>query len=305
MEFFKNVTHIHFMRVRKIAIAFSCLLFLISIIALATKGLNFGLDFTGGLQIEVRYEQAADLNKIRSQLMTAGFHEQQVKTYGASSDVMITLPLKDDSQQQKVREQVSQVLTGGQIQQMSFIGPQVGQELASKGALAMIISMILILIYIAWRFEYRLAISAVIALIHDPMIILGVFSLFQIEFDLISLAAVLTVIGYSLNDTIVVFDRVRENFRKMREGAPLEIMDSSINQTLSRTIMTSGLTLLAVISLLIFGGPTLFGFALALLIGIVVGTYSSIYIAGALAVMMGLSRADFLTKPKAPEDERP
>ena len=305
MEFFKNVTHIHFMRARKVAIGFSCLLFLISIIALATKGLNFGLDFTGGLQIEVRYEQAADLNQIRNQLMGAGFHEQQVKTYGSTSDVMITLPLKDDSQQQRVKETVAQVLAGGQIQQMSFIGPQVGQELASKGALAMIISMILILIYIAWRFEYRLAISAVIALIHDPMIILGVFSLFQIEFDLISLAAVLTVIGYSLNDTIVVFDRVRENFRKMRQGTSLEIMDSSINQTLSRTIMTSGLTLLAVVSLLIFGGPTLFGFALALFIGIIVGTYSSIYIAGALAVMMGLSRTDFLPKPKTELDERP
>jgi preprotein translocase subunit SecF len=305
MEFFKNVTHIHFMRVRKAAMIFSCVLFVISILSLSIRGLNFGLDFTGGLELEVRYEQAADLNQIRQQLNAAGFHEQQVKTYGSTNDVMITLPLKDDTQQQKVRDVVSQVLTGGQIQQVSFIGPQVGKELASKGALAMIISMILILGYIAWRFEYRLAISAVLALIHDPMIILGVFSLFQIEFDLISLAAVLTVIGYSLNDTIVVFDRVRENFRKMREGTSLEIMDVSINQTLSRTIMTSGLTLLAVLSLLIFGGPTLFGFALALLIGIVVGTYSSIYIAGALAVQMGLSRADFLPKPKEAEDERP
>jgi preprotein translocase subunit SecF len=305
MEFFKNITHIHFMRARKIAAAFSCLLFLISIVALSTKGLHFGLDFTGGLQLEVRYEQAADLTLIRQQLNAAGFHEQQVKTYGASNDVMITLPLKEESQQQNVRARVAQTLVGGQIQQASFIGPQVGKELASKGALAMIISMILILIYIAWRFEYRLAISAVIALIHDPMIILGVFSLFQIEFDLISLAAVLTVIGYSLNDTIVVFDRVRENFRKMRQGTPLEMMDISINQTLSRTIMTSGLTLLAVISLLIFGGPTLFGFALALLIGIVIGTYSSIYIAGALAVVMGLSRTDFVPKPNVSTDERP
>jgi preprotein translocase subunit SecF len=306
MEFFKNITHIHFMRARKVAMAFSCILFLISIVALSTKGLNFGLDFTGGLQLEVLYKEAADLNQIRKQLQSAGFGEQQVKTYGASNDVMITLPLKKEKDpQQKVREEVARVLVGGEIQQVSFIGPQVGQELASKGALAMLIAMVLILIYIAWRFEYRLAISAVIALIHDPMLILGVFSLFQIEFDLISLAAVLTVIGYSLNDTIVVFDRVRENFRKMRQGDSFEIMDASINQTLSRTIMTSGLTLLAVISLLVFGGPTLFGFALALLIGIVVGTYSSIYIAGALAVMMGLSRTDFLPKPKIAADERP
>ena len=192
-----------------------------------------------------------------------------------------------------------QALPGAQIQRFNVVGAEVGKELFTKGALALFVSLLAILIYISMRFEYRFAISAILALIHDPVLILGMFSLFHIQFDLIAFAAVLTVIGYSLNDTIVVFDRVRENFRKVRKGTPLEIMNLSINQTLSRTIMTSGLTLLAVISLLIYGGPVLYGFSLALLIGILIGTYSSIYVAGALAVAFGLQRADFLPKQKA------
>ncbi len=305
MEFFKSTTKIRFMRASKWAAVFSAILFIASIASLSINGLNLGLDFTGGMQIEVLYPQPGNLDQIRQQLNQAGFLKQEVKTFGSSRDVMITLPVKQESQQTAVSDKVTQALVGAKIQSVSFVGPQVGKELAYKGALAMIIAFIAILIYIAFRFEYRFGLSAILALIHDPLLILGIFSLFHIEFDLISMAAVLTVIGYSLNDTIVVFDRVRENFRKVRKGTPAEIMDLSINQTLSRTIMTSGLTLLAVIALLVYGGPTLFGFSLALLIGIIIGTYSSIYIAGALALQMGLQRSNFIPKPKTDLDARP
>lgn len=305
MEFFKTNTKIEFMRAKKWTALVSAILFLTSIISLLVNGLHFGLDFTGGVQMELTYTQDADLDQIRSSLTQAGFNEKQVKSYGSTRDVLITLPATTSDQQKQVQAQVAAALPNATIASVNFIGPQVGAELAKKGALAMIVSMLAILIYIAMRFEYRFAVSAILALIHDPVLILGMFSMFHIEFDLVSMAAVLTVIGYSLNDTIVVFDRVRENFRKHRKKTPTEIMDLSINQTLSRTIMTSGLTLFAVISLLVYGGPTLFGFALALLIGVIVGTYSSIYVAGALALMMGLKRNDFLPKAKSELDDLP
>ena len=308
MEFFKKVTNIDFMRARWWTAAISALLVIGSCLTLAMNGLYLGLDFTGGVQVEATYTTAADLSQIRKQLDQAGFTENQVKTYGSTYDVLITLPtpkqMKDaegnqTDQQTQLQTQLVQALPGAQIQRFNVVGAEVGKELFTKGALALFVSLLAILIYISMRFEYRFAISAILALIHDPVLILGMFSLFHIQFDLIAFAAVLTVIGYSLNDTIVVFDRVRENFRKVRKGTPLEIMNLSINQTLSRTIMTSGLTLLAVISLLIYGGPVLYGFSLALLIGILIGTYSSIYVAGALAVAFGLQRADFLPKQKA------
>ncbi|MBX9705043.1 MAG: protein translocase subunit SecF [Gammaproteobacteria bacterium] len=305
MEFFKTNTKIEFMKAKKWTALVSAILFLTSIISLLVNGLHFGLDFTGGVQMELTYTQNADLDQIRSSLTQAGFNEKQVKSYGSTKDVLITLPATTSDQQKEVQSQVMAALPGATIASVNFIGPQVGAELAKKGALAMIVSMLAILIYIAMRFEYRFAVSAILALIHDPILILGMFSMFHIEFDLVSMAAVLTVIGYSLNDTIVVFDRVRENFRKHRKKTPTEIMDLSINQTLSRTIMTSGLTLFAVISLLVYGGPTLFGFALAMLIGVIVGTYSSIYVAGALALMMGLKRSDFLPKAKSELDDLP
>tara|TARA_R110000868_G_scaffold362686_1_gene624862 strand:+ start:4546 stop:5463 length:918 start_codon:yes stop_codon:yes gene_type:complete len=305
MEFFKANTKIPFMRLSKYAAVFSAVLFIASITSLCVNGLNFGLDFTGGMQIEVSYQQEANLPQIRDELTKIGYAEKEVKSFGSVHDVMITLPVKDQKQQTAVRTKVLQALPNAKLEQVSFIGPQVGKELANKGALAMIIAFLVTLIYVAMRFEYRFALSAILALIHDPILILGIFSFFHIEFDLVSLAAVLTVIGYSINDTIVVFDRVRENFRKVRRGSPKDIMDLSINQTLSRTVITSGLTLLAVIALLVYGGPSLFGFSLALFIGILIGTYSSIYVAGALAVAMGLKRADFLPKPKTELDARP
>jgi preprotein translocase subunit SecF len=312
MEFFKKTTTIDFMRARWITAAVSAILVIGSLVSLAINGLHLGLDFTGGVQLELKYAQPADLGQIRSQLSHAGFIDNEVKTYGSTQDVLVTLPplaIAKNSSAQGAQEQLqNKVLTalpGAQLQSFDVVGAEVGKELFTKGALAFFISILGTLVYIAFRFEWRFGVSAILALIHDPLLIIGMFSLFHIQFDLISLAAVLTVIGYSLNDTIVVFDRVRENFRKVRRGEPIDIMNLSINQTLSRTIMTSGLTLLAVLALLIYSGPVLFGFSLALLIGIVVGTYSSIYIAGALALVLGLKRADFLPKKKEAVDDLP
>lgn len=267
--------------------------------------MKWGLDFTGGTQIEVSFPQAADLNGIRDSLYKVGFKEAQVVSYGTSKDVLISIAPRADQDQTLMVNKVMEQLPGAVKQRVDFVGPQVGQELATKGALAVIVSLLATMIYIAMRFEYRLAVSSAVALVHDPVLILGIFALWGIEFDLKALAGLLAVIGYSLNDTIVVFDRVRENFIKIRRATPLEIMNISINQTLSRTIMTSVLTLFVVVALLVYGGETIRGFSLALIIGIVIGTYSSIYVAGALAVWMGLDRKDFLPSQRKEIDERP
>jgi preprotein translocase subunit SecF len=305
MEFFNPNSKVDFMGARKWAALLSILIFVFSIGALCVNGLKWGLDFTGGTQIEVSYAEAADLTSIREKLYSIGFKEAQVVSYGTSKDVLISIAPRADLEQLTLVDQVMQVLPGATKQRVDFVGPQVGQELATKGVLAIVVSLLATMIYIAMRFEYRLAFSSAVALIHDPILILGVFSLFGIEFDLKALAGLLAVIGYSLNDTIVVFDRVRENFIKIRRSTPIEIMNISINQTLSRTIMTSVLTLFVVVALFVYGGETIHGFALALIIGIVVGTYSSIYVAGALAVVMGLDRKDFLPSQRKEIDERP
>ena len=242
MEFFNPKSNIDFMGARKWTAIFSSLIFLISIGALFVNGLKWGLDFTGGTQIEITYPAAANLPNIRESLYTAGFTEAQVVNYGNSSDVLISIAPRSDMQQAAIVDKIMQVLPGATKQRVDFVGPQVGQEMATKGALAIVVSLLATMIYIAMRFEYRLAVSSAVALVHDPVLILGIFALFNIEFDLKALAGLLAVIGYSLNDTIVVFDRVRENFIKMRRGTPVEIMNASINQTLSRTIMTSVLT---------------------------------------------------------------
>ena len=305
MEFFKANSKVDFMGARKWAACLSILIFVVSIGALMVNGLKWGLDFTGGTQIEVAYTQAADLPGIRDSLYAAGFKEAQVVSYGTSKDVLISIAPRADFDQLLMVEKVMHALPGALKQRVEFVGPQVGQELATKGILAIVISLLATMIYIAMRFEYRLAFSSAVALIHDPVLILGIFSLFGIEFDLKALAGLLAVIGYSLNDTIVVFDRVRENFIKIRRATSVEIMNTSINQTLSRTIMTSVLTLFVVLALFIYGGETIHGFSLALIIGIVVGTYSSIYVAGALAVAMGLDKKDFLPNQRKELDERP
>ncbi len=304
MEFFKHNTKIPFMRQRKWAAIFSAVILIASILALAINGLNLGLDFTGGTSIEVTYKAPTNANVIRAQLIKNGFDKALVQAY-TLTDYSIRVSPHDGQSQQQLRNRITTVLPGATIKSLEFIGPQVGKALVTNGILAIIVSFLCIIIYIALRFEYRFAISAALALIHDPVLILGIFAFFHLEFNLIVLAALLTVIGYSINDTVVVFDRVRENFRRIRKGTAIEIMDKSINQTLSRTIMTSGLTLLVVLALLFFGGPSLFLFALALVIGIVIGTYSSIYVAGSLAIAFGLDRANLLPPEQKVEDSMP
>lgn len=307
MEFFKQHTKIDFMsrRMRIITACFSAILFLCSVAALAVNGLNFGLDFTGGLQIELHYAQGANLNTIRTNMHKAGFPEARVQSYGNTQAVLISLQVPKGQKQENIVSKIKSALPQAKVERVDYVGPQVGKQLATQGILALLVALIATMIYVAMRFEYRFAVSSALALIHDPMLILGVFAFFHIEFDLPALAAVLAVIGYSLNDTIVVFDRVRENFRKLRKNHPREVMNISINQTLSRTIMTSALTLVAVLALLFLGGEKIHSFALAMTIGIVVGTYSSIYVAGALALLMGLSRKDFLPPAKTELDEMP
>lgn len=305
MEFFKKQTNIDFLGLRKWTAVISIILFLASIISLLFHGLNWGLDFTGGTQIQLAYNKPVDTQAVRTQLTQAGFSEAVVQSYGTSQDILISIAPRKNENQQMLSQEIQKALPDSTIKRVEFVGPQVGNELASKGALAVIIALIGTMIYIALRFEYRFAIGAAVALIHDPVLIMGLFSFFHWEFNLTALAAVLAVIGYSLNDTIVIFDRIRENFRKLRKGTPIEVVNLSINQTLSRTIMTSATTLVVVLALLFYGGPMIHSFAVALVIGIVVGTYSSIYVAGALSVALGLTRADLLPTPKAALDDRP
>jgi len=312
MEFFKQNTQIDFMAQRRWAAILSIILFALSLISLAVNGLNWGLDFTGGTQIHMTFPQEVDLNQVRTTLEKGGFKEATVISYGTSKDVLVSLaPVKESSvaessaQDNAITTRLATLLPDAKIQQIDIIGPQVGQELATKGALAIVIALLGTMIYIALRFDFRFSIGSTVALIHDPVLILGIFSFWHLEFNLIVLAAVLTVIGYSLNDTIVIFDRIRENFRKLRKSTPLEVVNQATNQTLSRTIMTSVLTLMVVLALYFLGGSMLHGFALALIIGIVVGTYSSIYVAGSLSLMLGVNRQSLLPPAKETLDNRP
>ncbi|WP_053033041.1 protein translocase subunit SecF, partial [Vibrio cholerae] len=286
---------IDFMRWSKFAFALSLVMIAASIFTLSTKWLNWGLDFTGGTLIEVGFEQPANLEQIRSALEAKGFGDATVQNFGSARDVMVRLRPRDDMAGEALGNQILAAIkegTGGNVEmrRIEFVGPNVGDELTEAGGLAILVSLLCILLYVSVRFEWRLAAGAVLALAHDVIITLGIFSILQIEVDLTIVAALLTVVGYSLNDTIVVFDRIRENFRKMRKEEPAEIMNSSITQTLSRTLITSGTTLFVVIALFTQGGAMIHGFALALLLGITVGTYSSIYVASALALKLGITR---------------
>jgi preprotein translocase subunit SecF len=305
MEFFKHNSTIDFMGARRWTGIISLLFAICCIFSLFYFHLKWGLDFTGGTQIEVVYPQAANLKAIRTSLNKAGFSDAVVQSYGTSTDVLVSIAPRDDMQQSKLVQKIMRALPEAKLLRNEFIGPQVGKELTTKGILAVLVSMLATMIYIAIRFEYRFAISSAVALIHDPLLILGIFAFLQYDFDLKALAALLAVIGYSLNDTIVVFDRVRENFRKHRRATAVEIMNLSINQTLSRTIMTSALTLIVVTTLFIYGGEAIHGFALALMIGILVGTYSSIYVAGTIAILLGLNRQDLLPSQKTLLDNAP
>lgn len=309
MEFFKQNTNIDFMAQRKWAAILSIIMFLLSLLSLGLYGLNWGLDFTGGMQIQLSYQEAANVTQIQESLTKAGFPEAVVISYGTSKDVLVSLVPKETSaamMDEKTRtvivKEVLSALPGATMNQVDYIGPTVGQEMASKGFMAIVIALLGTMVYIAFRFDMRFAIGSTVALVHDPVIIVGIFSFLNIEFNLITLAAVLTVIGYSLNDTIVIFDRVRENFRKFRKSDSLEVMNLSINQTLSRTIMTSVLALMVVLALFFLGGNLLYGFSLALIIGIVVGTYSSIYVAGSLTIALGLTRQHLMVLPKEADD---
>lgn len=315
MEFFKKQTNIDFMGIKSYTGAVTALLWAISLGLLFTKGLNFGLDFTGGTQIEARFQQTIEAEHLRNELETAGFHGARVQQYGSTKDLLIRVPNPKDENQEanasletSTLKQVKETLQKNhpeiEIRKTEFVGSEVGEQLIEQGGIAVLVAILATMVYIAFRFEYRLAMSTAVGLLHDAVIILGVFALFGFEFDLPTLASVMAVLGYSLNDTIVVFDRVRENFRKVRKGTPAEIMNLSINQTLSRTIMTSWMTLLVVLALLFFGGESLFGFSMAFFVGIIIGTFSSIYVSGALALWLGLTRQDLLPKTK-PADDSP
>ncbi|MFO6423673.1 protein translocase subunit SecF [Motilimonas sp. KMU-193] len=286
---------IRFMRFSKPASLLSLILVIASIGIIAVKGFNWGLDFTGGTLIEVGFEHPADLKQVREVLSAKGFDDAIVQHFGSSKEVMVRVAPREGVKGEVIGQQILDALqesieAGVDMRRIEFVGPNVGAELAENGGLAIIVALACILLYVSMRFEWRLALGSVAALGHDVILTLGVFSLFQLEFDLTVLAAVLAVVGYSLNDTIVVFDRIRENFRRVRKGGPEEIVDISLTQTLSRTMITSGTTLFVLIALFLKGGAMIHGFATALLVGIFVGTYSSIYVASALAVRLGISR---------------
>lgn len=294
---------IDFLGKRKLALIFSSLLLIISIASLAFKGLHLGIDFTGGTLVEVGYPQAVDLSTLRTALEEGGFNDATVQHFGTAKDVLIRLKPKPSVSNVQLSSQVLELINKstseqGDLRRVEFVGPQVGEELAEDGGLALLYSIFGILLYVAWRFEYKFSIGSVVALIHDVLITLGFFSILGMEFDLTVLAAVLAVIGYSLNDTIVVYDRIRENFRKLRKGSPQVIMNTSLNQTLNRTLMTSFTTILVLIALASLGGEIIHNFAIALLVGVVVGTYSSIYVASPVVLALGINKEDLMMPEK-------
>ena len=303
---------IDFLGKRYIAVWASVILSIAALVSLSVQGLNFAIDFTGGTVVEVKFKEPANVNQIRLNLEADGFNSPMVQLFGTSRDVLIRLAPQAGVVGSDLKSRVMGILNkdssnSAEMHRIEFVGPQVGDDLVTDSGLALLYASIGILIYVALRFEYRFALGAILATLHDVVMILGFFSVLQLEFDLSVLAAVLTIMGYSLNDTIVVFDRIRENFRKLRRGDVIEVMNISINETLSRTLMTSFLTLLSVIAMAFFGGQIIHNFALALIVGIVVGTYSSIYVASALALKLGVSRADLMPPEKegAGADNRP
>lgn len=294
LQIFSVTKAIDFLKHAKVISLLSVVLVVGSLISLGVKGINWGLDFTGGTVVELEFSQQVDLIQLRSGLDADEAEGAVVQNFGSSRDVLIRLPvreeIKSDDQVSAVMEAARSIDSNVIQKRVEFVGPQVGKELAEQGGLAVIVALICILIYVSFRFEWRLAMGSVAALAHDVIVTLGVFSILQLEFDLTVLAGLLTVVGYSLNDTIVVYDRVRENFLKMRKGGPNEVVNKSITQTMSRTIITTGTTLVVVIALFLKGGTMIHGFATALLCGIFVGTYSSIYVASFLAIKLGICR---------------
>lgn len=287
---------INFMGQRKLAVLFSIVLLVGTIGSLATRELNWGLDFTGGTLVEVHYSETADLKGIRSTLEAEGFAGAIVVSFGTDRDVLIRLPKGySDKQGAELLQKLQSAYSGTvELRRIEFVGPQVGDELREQGGLAMLLALGLVMLYIAFRFQFKFALGAVVALIHDVLVVLGFFSITGMEFDLTVLAAILAVIGYSLNDTIVVSDRIRENFRKIRKGAPIEVINISLTETLGRTLVTSLTTALVLAALALFGGEMIHGFAIALLVGVFIGTYSSIYVAANTLLLMGVSKEDLM-----------
>lgn len=306
MEFFKIKKDIPFMSYGKVTTSISLVTFLLSVFFLFTKGLNFGVDFTGGTVMEVHYAQPADVNKVREQLAGIGLKEALVQNFGSSQDVLVQVPLKQNTMGAKLSEHVLETLrqqdASVELRRVEFVGPQVGKDLVENGAMALLLVSLGIVGYLWMRFEWKFGLAAIIANLHDVVIILGFFAFFQWEFSLSVLAAVLAVLGYSVNESVVVFDRIRENFKKMRKTEVAEIIDNAITRTMSRTIITHGSTQMMVTSMLFLGGETLHYFALALTIGILFSIYSSVLVASPLLMMFGVSREDFI-KPEKTEAE--
>jgi preprotein translocase subunit SecF len=307
MEFFRFKRDIPFMSWGKYTTTISLVTFIVAVFFLVTKGLNLGVDFTGGTVMEVSYAQPADLNRIRGTLIKLGMADASVQNFGTSRDVLIRLPAKADMSSAKLSETVIAALRAdneaAELRRVEFVGPQVGKELVENGALALLIVSLGIVAYLAIRFEWKFGVSGIIANLHDVVIILGFFAFFQWEFSLTVLAAILAILGYSVNESVVVFDRIRENFRKMRRASVSQVIDNAITRTMSRTIITHGSTQMVVVSMLLFGGESLHYFALALTIGILFGIYSSVLVASPLLMLLGVSRKDIVKPEKKPEPE--
>ncbi len=309
MEFFKIKHDIPFMSYGRYTTAISLITFLLAIFFLATRGLHLGVDFTGGTVMEIHYSQPADLNKVREQLAGIGLNDALAQNFGSSMDVLIQVPLKQNTSGAKLSEQVLTTLQqhdpSAQMRRVEFVGPQVGKELVENGAMALLLVSLGIAGYLWLRFEWKFGVAAIIANLHDVVIILGFFSFFQWEFSLSVLAAVLAVLGYSVNESVVVFDRIRENFRKMRKAEVAEIIDNAITRTMSRTIITHGSTQMMVTAMLLLGGETLHYFALALTIGILFSIYSSVLVASPILMLLGVTREDFIKPEKTAEQALP
>ena len=307
MELFRFKQDIPFMSYGRLTTTISLVTFIVAVFFLASKGLNFGVDFTGGTVMEVHYAQPADINKVRTALAEIGHHDSLAQNFGSSHDVLIQIPVKANTTGSKLSEEVLAKLQAGdasvQMRRVEFVGPQVGRELFENGAMALLLVSLGIVIYLWIRFEWKFGLAAIIANLHDVVIILGFFAFFQWEFSLPVLAGVLAVLGYSVNESVVVFDRIRENFRKMRKAAVTEIIDNAITRTMSRTIITHGCTQMMVTAMLFLGGETLHYFALALTIGILFSIYSSVLVASPLLLMFGVSREDFIKPEKTTAEE--
>jgi preprotein translocase subunit SecF len=307
MEFFHKVTRFPFMRTRRVWYGLSAVLIIASLALVFVRGLNLGVDFTGGVVVETTFTQAPNIDALRAALAQAGVPVAQVQAFGSSRDILVRLPPDPNAKGEQIGARILEVFkgvdAGARLQRTEVVGPQVGKELFEKGSWALVATLALILIYVLMRFTFKLACGAILAVLHDPICVIGFFALSQLTFDLTAISAILAVIGYSLNDTVIVFDRVRERARAARKLAIDQVIDESINQTLSRTLMTKLVTLLVVVALLIFGGETLHGFSAALVIGIIAGTYSSIYISAALALDFGLDTSDLLERKLSKPEE--